>query len=145
MSDYRLVYYSANRLSGSPADMKAQIDAILAVSRRNNSLADVTGALMFSAQYFGQVLEGPRSALEATFERIQQDARHGDIAMLEFAPVPARSFDNWSMAFVGPSSNVTTGFDDIGRLTGFDPSKLDAEELFEKMVSFIKGAGAPTA
>lgn len=145
MSDYRLVYYSANRLSGSPADLKAQIDAVLAVSRRNNSLVDVTGALMFTAQYFGQVLEGPRLALEATFERIQQDARHGEIAMLEFAPVPVRSFNNWSMAFVGPSSKITARFDDIGRLTGFDPSKLNAEELFQKMAWFIKSTSMQTA
>jgi len=145
VSNYRLVYYSANRLSGSDEDVKAEIEAILAVSRRNNSLVNVTGALMFTAQYFGQVLEGPASALEATFERIQQDARHGEIAMLEFAPVTARTFDSWSMAFIGPSPSIASGFDEIGRLTGFDPSKLDAEELFEKMASFVKSAGMHTA
>lgn len=143
MSDYRLVYYSANRLAGSDDTVLAEIDNILDASRRNNSLVDVTGALMFSRDYFGQVLEGPRGAIEATFERIQQDARHGDVALLEFAPIVARSFEQWSMAFVGGSSDATEHFDKIGRLTGFDPSRMMAEQLFAKLRDLVQESKRP--
>ena len=140
MSDYRLVYYSANRLSGSDAEVLQQVEQILDTSRRNNNLVDVTGALMFTKNYFGQVLEGPRAAIEVTFERIQQDTRHGDVALLEFSPIAARSFDSWSMAFVGSAYNDSASFDKIGRMTGFDPSKQRAEELFEKLRDLVQNA-----
>ena len=56
MTLYRLVYYSANRIGSLTA--AAEVDRILEASRRNNQLVGVTGALMFSDGFFGQVLEG---------------------------------------------------------------------------------------
>lgn len=85
MSLYRLVYYTANRISTESETFQREVEQILAKSRRNNKLVGLTGALMFSAGYFGQVLEGSQAAIEATFERIQQDPRHGDVSLLEFA------------------------------------------------------------
>ena len=70
---HRLVYYSRNCLEGTPEEISAGIRHILETSRTNNRRAAVTGALMFNRTYFAQVLEGPRDAVEATFERIQQD------------------------------------------------------------------------
>jgi FAD-dependent sensor of blue light len=137
MSDYRLVYYSANRLTGPDDEVLTQVKQILDASRRNNTLVDVTGALMFSKSYFGQVLEGPRGAIEVTFERIQQDGRHGDVALLDFAPIAARSFDRWSMAFVGATSSSSAALDAIGQMTGFDPDHLRAERLFEKLRDLV--------
>ena len=49
------------------------IGQILAVSRRNNARAGITGALMYSGSAFAQVLEVPRLAVEAIFERIQRE------------------------------------------------------------------------
>ncbi|MEJ5979320.1 BLUF domain-containing protein [Novosphingobium sp. PS1R-30] len=125
---YRLVYYSRNRIATDPA---AAIREILEASRRNNTRVGVTGALMFNSGCFGQILEGPREAVEATFERIQRDARHGDVSLLDFKPVPARSFDEWSMAFVGVRKDDEARYGDLGRETGFDPSRMSSDTLFE--------------
>ncbi|MCJ2074874.1 BLUF domain-containing protein, partial [Methylobacterium sp. E-016] len=76
---YRLVYASKNLLQGSEAEMTASITQILAASQRNNGRSNVSGALMFNAGAFAQVLEGPRRQVEETFERIQCDDRHGDV------------------------------------------------------------------
>ncbi|MGI4765000.1 MAG: BLUF domain-containing protein, partial [Janthinobacterium lividum] len=105
MSDlYRLVYTSRNLLAGGESEQSAAVGAILAASKRNNARVGVTGALLFNAGSFAQVLEGPRAAVETTFERIQRDARHSDVSVLQCDPVVERGFPNWSMAFVGQSA-----------------------------------------
>jgi hypothetical protein len=135
---HRLVYYSENRISGPPAEINAQIEQILSASRRNNEKVGVTGALMFSEGFFGQVLEGPAAAVEATFERIQRDTRHGDVSLLEFRPIEDRSFDKWSMAFVG--QRTPSSFESIGLLSGYNPEKLKAEKLLSRLVELVEGA-----
>jgi hypothetical protein len=129
----RLVYYSRNRLPADPQRRVAEIDAILAASRRNNARVGVTGALMFNAGCFGQVLEGPQGAVEAVFERIQQDERHGDVSLLALQPVEARAFEQWSMGFVGASLQDAARFAAVAQESGYDPSRLDGDALFEAL------------
>ena len=128
MTLYRLVYYSANRIGSLTA--AAEVDRILEASRRNNQLVGVTGALMFSDGFFGQVLEGLQPAIEATFERIQQDPRHGDVSLLEFAPVTDRSFSDWAMAYVGNTA-ARWSFPEVG-------SELDANISGERLYSKLR-------
>jgi hypothetical protein len=135
---YRLLYYSRNRIGGESDALAAGIEDILAVSRANNARDGVTGALLFNAGCFGQVLEGPRAALEETFERIQQDERHGDVSLLTFEPAPGRAFDNWSMAFVGGSVQDAARYGAIAHDSGFDPSRLTGEALFEALERFTR-------
>src|SRR5664279_250562 len=99
----RLVYCSRNRIAGTSAEQAAAVDNILASSQSNNSQLCVTGALIFNAGMFAQVLEGSRRDIELTFERIQRDPRHGDLEVLAFEEVQKRQFPSWSMAFVGRS------------------------------------------
>ncbi|MBW6425422.1 BLUF domain-containing protein [Rhizobium sp. XQZ8] len=80
--------------------------------------------------YFGQVLEGSQAAIEATFERIQQDLPLGEVTLLEFAPAEARIFDSWAMAYVGEPSDLFAGL--AGR-TGFDESKILGERLLARL------------
>jgi hypothetical protein len=100
----RLVYYSRNRISGAHGAMDGTIRSILAASRVNNARVGVTGALMFNAGCFAQVLEGPSAAVEATFERIQQDERHGEVSLLAYDAVEARLFTEWPM----PTATATS-------------------------------------
>ncbi len=96
---YRLIYYSRNRIAGAPEAVGAQVRTILASSQRNNPPVGITGALMFNAGCFAQVLEGKREVLESTFERIQQDPRHGDVSLLAFEPIAERAFARPSLRF----------------------------------------------
>ena len=133
--DYRLVYHSLNRLVREPEAMRTEIDQILEKSRRNNGKVGITGALMFNSGFFVQVLEGPQIAIEATFERIQRDARHGEVTLLEFIPVEQRAFANWSMAFVGADE---AGLGHLAETSGFDPSRLSGNELFETLRDLLQ-------
>jgi hypothetical protein len=130
---HRLVYYSRNRILGAPTEFSAEVDTILASSQRNNALIGVTGALIFNAGVFAQVLEGARSDVEATFERIQCDERHGDVSVLAFEPVEFRGFPSWSMAFVGRSLAGRDLFGHIGQATDFDAKRMESERIFEIM------------
>jgi len=127
---HRLVYYSRNHIAGDEAAFRTHVDDILHKSRINNGRDGITGALLFNAGCFAQVLEGPLPALEAAFERIQQDDRHGEVSLLALDPLASRSFPNWAMGYVGASAAHTQSFSQIGQTSGFDPSRLSGEQLY---------------
>ncbi|MFF8801134.1 MULTISPECIES: BLUF domain-containing protein [unclassified Methylobacterium] len=125
----RLVYYSRNRVAGAPAAMDETIRGILAASRVNNARVGVTGALMFNAGCFAQVLEGPSEAVETTFERIQQDERHGEVSLLALEPVEERLFTDWSMAYVGASQADAARYAALTGGSGLDLSRMSGDRL----------------
>lgn len=103
-SVYRILYCSRNLIEGTDGQRDKEIANILATARANNSKQEVTGALLFNAGYFAQVLEGPRTHIEKVFEQIQRDPRHTDVTVLENGKAELRDFPNWSMAHVEPPS-----------------------------------------
>ena len=86
---------AAHELGG---DAAAEVASILAASRVNNARDGVTGALLYSDGCFAQVLEGGLSVVQRTFERIQRDARHSNVVVLEARRAEARIFGMWDMA-----------------------------------------------
>ncbi|RUP13275.1 MAG: blue light sensor protein [Methylobacterium sp.] len=138
MSDlYRLVYASKNLLQGSEPEVMAAVRQILDASQRNNAALGVTGALMFNAGAFAQVLEGPRRGVETTFERIQRDLRHDDVTVLQCGPAESRAFANWSMAFVGQSSSGQARFSSLSAESGFDLARLDGDRVFAMLHGLV--------
>lgn len=129
----RLVYYSRNLVVGPDESIKAEVDSILCASRRNNAACGLTGALIFNRGVFAQVLEGPSSAIERTFERIQRDQRHSDVQVLALDAVDQRGFPSWSMAFLGRSLDGETMFGHIAASSGFDEKRLEGERIYEIM------------
>ena len=139
MSDlYRLIYTSRNLLPGDEDAQAAAVAGILALSKRNNARVGVTGALLFNAGSFAQVLEGSRLAVEATFERIQRDPRHSDVSVLQCEPVGERGFPNWSMAFVGHSSRGKALWGEFARRTAFDIGRMEADRLFATLLAIVE-------
>ena len=115
---FRLVYVSRNRLALDAEAQEEEVDRILRASRRNNGALGVTGALLFSDDCFAQTLEGPMGAVEALFERIQCDDRHGGSVVLEAGPVAAREFGSWSMAYAGRRRSDQLRFDQLTGVPG---------------------------
>lgn len=142
---YRLVYTSRSLVGGDEAAQERTVARIVDASRRNNARAGVTGALLFSTGSFAQVLEGPRAAVEATFERIQRDPRHSDVGVLQCEPVAARGFPNWSMAFVGGSPRGRELWGEFARRTAFDIGRMEADRLFAALLQIVEGEDAPRA
>lgn len=98
---FRIVYMSRNLLPGTPEQIQAEVDGILATSRSNNAPVGVGGMLLFNNGCFLQVLEGDYANISLVFERIQRDPRHDQVIVLDASYPAARLFTDWSMAFVG--------------------------------------------
>ena len=83
---------------------KSKLYKILADSRVNNKLADVTGALVYADGNFLQVLEGNQEAVSNLVEKIAKDRRHKDIKVSFQTDIERRTFKAWEMAYVSPST-----------------------------------------
>lgn len=75
----------------------AMLNGILMEARRNNSRVGITGLLISRADIYLQLLEGPASAIEATFSRIAGDSRHLDVRRLYSCEDTTRLFPGWAM------------------------------------------------
>lgn len=111
---YQLIYRSRSALTGSDATIDGEVDSILDQSARNNHRNGVTGALMFTASVFIQVLEGACSDIEQTFERICCDTRHIGVELISFSTIPARMFTNWDMHQVHANPALEALFRQLG-------------------------------
>ena len=76
------------------------LNAILKKSTQNNPVSGITGVLCFSGEVFLQVLEGGRLPVSKLYNRIAQDPRHSDVALLSYEEIEERSFAGWSMGQV---------------------------------------------
>lgn len=98
----RLVYVSRSQISGDATEVAAALAKILETARRRNAELGVTGALVLrGGRRFAQVLEGEPDAVQAVFDSIAADPRHGEVTVTEDGPVAVRAFPGWSMAYVG--------------------------------------------
>ena len=73
------------------------LDGILTKSRSNNPLIGITGNLIYHADLFLQLLEGPHLAVHKLYETILADSRHADIIKLRDETVDRRLFASWAM------------------------------------------------
>lgn len=95
---FRLIYRSKNRIP--PADRKITLGAVFSKSRSNNKGKHITGALLVSGDWFAQVLEGNESLVRELYGKIEADARHDHITLLETRAAVNRIFSRWAMARV---------------------------------------------
>lgn len=86
-----------------PADPEKAIRDIVEVGRARNSELLVTGALFFTGIHFAQILEGPPKSVMALRSSIIADARHTDVITLLAGQIQQRRFEEWSLAYAGPS------------------------------------------
>lgn len=84
--------------SSKPFGFDASVlDDILTISRIRNSKADITGTLIYRADMYLQLIEGPDAAIQATYQRIAMDDRHVEINLLLSRAVTKRLFPKWAM------------------------------------------------
>jgi hypothetical protein len=88
-----------------------ELDGLLRAARENNAAVGITGMLAYHDGSFMQAIEGPRSAVEALYRRIESDPRHKGPLVLLRHELTARHFGDWSMAFRRYSdADVPEGF-----------------------------------
>jgi len=91
--------------------LSEEIDKILAHSKRNNYLVEISGCLVFFEKRFYQILEGEESVVRMLYDKIQLDKRHHAVEKLSEENTNTRLFSDWGMMYYSP---VDTEDSEIG-------------------------------
>jgi len=129
-----LIYVSRASRPLSAADL----DALRKQAAQTNRSAGISGCLLHQDGEFMQMLEGPREALFALFERIRADGLHTEIKLVIEAPAVSRVFYDWGM--VVRDLSQLSGHTDFGpwrqRCIGFAELSEDALACYQLITAF---------
>lgn len=92
----QIIYASASATKMSTSELTE----ILRLAREKNEKQDISGMLVYHGGSFLQVLEGPETAVNALFAKIEKDPRHGEINVLYRDTIPEKEFEDWSMGYI---------------------------------------------
>lgn len=126
---HQLVYYSRNTVPEGGRSMLTNMREILSVSQRNNSRDGITGFLIFDKIYFIQILEGERSRVTETYNRIARDSRHSTATIINVRDVPARLFPNWTMGGAMRTPEVQEVYLQHGFGGALQPNRLKSDQV----------------
>ena len=77
-----------------------EVESILSSARINNPLDGITGVLIFNGTAFMQIIEGGEAAVDSLAERLASDPRHSNMSIRDQRQIVARTFPDWSMAYL---------------------------------------------
>lgn len=89
----QLKYLSVTSASTHISDLIKIIEVAIPVNAKNQ----ISGILFFDQGYFGQIIEGPKAAVDETWNRIKDDKRHTNVELLGIQDIQQRQFPKWSM------------------------------------------------
>lgn len=118
-----------------------EIGRILRACKINNPKREIGGVLHYGYGYFFQALEGERAAVEALYEKIAQDGRHGAVQILDIQPIDRRYFPDWSMKYVPLERDVDQLLKRHGMST-FNPYRFDQAVIEDMVQMMVAGADA---
>ena len=126
---FSLVYCSQVTTGVGDAD----VDAIIAASRRRNAVLGITGILVFGSGVFFQWIEGPKTEVLELIKLIESDRRHEMMVTLSTdEEVRERIFPSWDMELVD-AENIQEVLQDALE-TAQDQKSVDALNLMLKKV-----------
>lgn len=120
---HQLIYCSEATSEVSSESVKN----ILEIAKSHNSKNQVTGVLFYSKKYFLQLLEGPCSEINATYNRIMADDRHQRLTILSYDEIYMRRFNQWKMGVASDHDINKDAYFRFGMNEGFNPFELGAE------------------
>ena len=119
----------------TPGVDSADVDAIIAASRRRNAVLGITGILVFGSGVFFQWIEGPKAEVMQLVELIESDRRHEMMVTLSTdEEVRERIFPSWDMELVD-AENIQEVLQDALE-TAQDQKSVEALNL---MLSKVQG------
>ena len=121
---FNLVYCS----QASAGVESADVDTIIATSRRRNPVLGITGILVFGGGVFFQWIEGPKAEVMGLVRLIEADPRHEMMVILSTdEEIRERIFPTWDMELVGVENIQEVLRDAIE--TAQDHKSVDALQL----------------
>ncbi len=130
--DASLLYVS--RRAATDADVRD----IVETSRARNAQLQVTGALAASRGWFSQILEGPRSAVDALMDSIRRDRRHSGVEVLVYEDIERRRFPGWTLAYSGAAEFVDGLIRALADRTTPEPHPADLRRLIQAIEEFAR-------
>jgi hypothetical protein len=135
-----LIYHSkpAPELAGA-----ARLPAFRAIHRKSvesNKRNDIGGFLILTKRHFVQLLEGDRSAVMATYERIRRDERHELVTLVDITPVRARGFSGWSMGAIHDELVIMEAMLTCGLAADADVTRLPARDVSNLLATLANKA-----
>lgn len=121
---HRLIYCS--RTNGIK---ERDIQQILAACERNNPRDNLSGMLLFTSDFFLQLLEGNRSAVSARFLEIARDGRHRDVEVISSGAVDFRLFERWGMHYQPCATSPEPTLRRYSARGGFDPYDMSSSAV----------------
>lgn len=116
-----------------------QLVELIEQIRPKNERLGLTGLLLYSGGNVIQTLEGTSYAVDAVFDTIRADARHGDVRVVDRRLVDDRSFASWSMGFRNVSAREIADlqdFNDFARQSVGHDLVAHATPAFELLETF---------
>ena len=138
MSVTRLVYISENQIDPAAGSVVRELSRILSASNRNNKPIGLTGALVFDNLWFLQALEGERSKVWATFERIKGDPRHSDVTLVDVRDAEERVFGNWWMGLAKRDASTEATFRPYLKGDLLQPRTMSGADILALMVELAR-------
>lgn len=90
-----MLVYVSEYIAEQPIDLV--IENIVTVSKKQNSLHQITGVLFYHHNKFLQILEGEQLQIQQLMKNIKHDNRHTNVDVFIDQPVSNRSFPDWNM------------------------------------------------
>lgn len=116
----------------------SSLEDILKIGRANNSNNGITGMLCFKNKFFIQCLEGSRTAVNATYNRIIKDQRHCNVILLEYSPIEVREFNDWCMGYIPTSKFTDPLILKFSKSSEFTPYDMTGSSVYKLMLEFKK-------
>jgi len=129
----RSLLYVSQRLA-----TRAEIAAIVEISRARNATLDITGALVASRKWFAQILEGSGQSMDMLMADIRSDRRHRDVQILLYEEIEIREFDGWALAYNGSAQFVDKLIEVLANRTGATPDPYHLHRLIQCMAEFTR-------
>lgn len=115
---------------------KNDLQSILAKASEHNQSKGITGMLAFNGDYFLQVLEGGRGAVNQLYQRIITDSRHEHLLLLQLSEITERLFAGWAMAYVPTALLTRDLLLRFGSDAQFRPLQMSAQSCIGLLQSF---------
>ena len=122
---------------------KKDLEAIMDAARRKNMRAHISGALLFTHDFFLQVLEGDAGIVTQCLVTIGMDERHSEMKVRAFDTVDERLFPDWGMQYVAHDSKSLEGYRRFFPLGHFQPDTMTPSALLRLAVAATVGRHAP--
>lgn len=89
-----LIYFSRLNLATDAATRSQQIGEITRQAQKKNEFSVITSFLVVEQNFAAQIIEGERTSVNDTFNRINGDSRHRDVQIVEWREIIKREFVN---------------------------------------------------